>query len=75
MINDLILMNGYGIFVWSAFLFTLLSFSTLYVIVKIQYNKELNKFVNKYGTLQPGKAKIARSQTINREILSGSQSI
>ena len=75
MINDLILMNGYGIFVWSAFLFTLLSFSTLYVIVKIQYNKELNKFVNKYGTLQPSKAKIARSQTINREILSGSQSI
>jgi len=68
-------MNGYGLYVWSAFSFTLLSFTTLYVIIKIQYIKERNKFLSKYGALNIKKAKIARSQTINKEILSSSQSI
>ena len=75
MINELIVMNGYGIYVWIAFSFTLLSFTTLYVITKNQYIKERNKFLSKYGSLDIKKAKIARSQTINKEILSISQSI
>ncbi len=75
MINELISMNGYGLYVWSAFSFTLLSFTILYVIIKVQYIKERNKFVCKYGSLNNEKAKIARSQTINKEILSSIQSI
>ena len=75
MINEIINMNGYGFYVWSAFSFTLLSFTTLYVIIKVQYTRERNKFVYKYGSLDNKKAKIARSQTINKEILSSSQSI
>ena len=43
MINELILMNGYGLYVWSSFLFTFLSFLSLYVVIKIQYVKEKNK--------------------------------
>ena len=75
MINELVYMNGYGLYVWSAFLFTLLSFITLYFIVKSQYIREKNKFISKYGALDNKKAKIARSQLINQEILSNSQSI
>ncbi len=75
MIYELINMNGYGLYVWSAFSFTLLSFTTLYMIIKAQYVRERNKFVSKYGALDTKKAKIARSQTINKEILSSSQSI
>ena len=75
MIEDLFFMNGYGLYVWSAFSFTLLSFLTLYVVIKIQYVKEKNKFLSKYETLNDKKAKIARSQLINQEILSNSQSI
>ena len=75
MINELVYMNGYGLYVWSAFLFTLLSFTTLYFIVKSQYIREKNKFIYKYGALDNKKAKIARSQLINQEILSNSQSI
>tara|TARA_B100001093_G_C26284843_1_gene782705 strand:+ start:375 stop:602 length:228 start_codon:yes stop_codon:yes gene_type:complete len=75
MINELFYMNGYGLYVWSAFSFTLFSFTTLYVIVNSQYIKEKNKFLFKYGTLDNKKAKIARSQIINQEILSSSQSI
>tara|TARA_B100000035_G_scaffold311632_1_gene321539 strand:+ start:42 stop:248 length:207 start_codon:yes stop_codon:yes gene_type:complete len=68
-------MNGYGLYVWSAFSFTLLSFTTLYMIIKAQYVRERNRFVSKYGALDTKKAKIARSQNINKEILSSSQSI
>ena len=75
MIIDLIDMNGYGSYVWSAFSFTLLSFTTLYLVVKIQYNRERSKFISKYGNLENKKAKIAGSQLINKEILSSSQSI
>ena len=75
MINELIYMNGYGLYVWSAFSFTLSSFIALYAIVKIQYIKEKNKFISKYGTLNNQNAKIARSQSINQEILSSKQSI
>tara|TARA_B100001996_G_scaffold325917_1_gene272028 strand:+ start:40 stop:267 length:228 start_codon:yes stop_codon:yes gene_type:complete len=75
MINEILYMNGYGLYVWSAFLFTLLSFTTLYVITKIQYIKERKKFFLKFGALDSKRAEVARSQTINKEILSSSQNI
>tara|TARA_A100000164_G_scaffold63736_1_gene52449 strand:+ start:414 stop:641 length:228 start_codon:yes stop_codon:yes gene_type:complete len=75
MINEIFYMNGYGLYVWSAFSFTLLSFTTLYAIIKVQYIKEKNKFIFKYGALNSQNAKIARSQSINQEILSSKQSI
>ena len=53
MINELIFMNGYGLYVWSAFAFTLLSFTSLYMITKIQHVKEKKKFIYKYGALSP----------------------
>ena len=75
MINELFLMNGYGIYVWSAFAFTILNFLSLYLIIKIQYMKEKNKFVTKFGTLNSKKAAFAKSQNINKEILSNTSSI
>tara|TARA_B100002051_G_C16597226_1_gene566043 strand:+ start:34 stop:261 length:228 start_codon:yes stop_codon:yes gene_type:complete len=75
MINEFIYMNGYGLYVWSAFAFTLICFTSLYVVTKIHYIKEKTKFESKFGTLDPEKAEVARSQTINREILSRTKSI
>ena len=75
MINEIILMNGYGAYVWSAFSFTLISFVTLYFVTKLQLSKEKKKFVAKFGSLNVEKAKIARSQNINREILSNTPKI
>jgi len=75
MINDTLVMNGYGLYVWSAFAFTLLSFMTLYVIIKIQYIREKNKFIAKFGTLNSERAAFAKSQKINKEILSNASSI
>ena len=69
MINDLLFMNGLEVYVLSAFSFTLLSFSALYMITKAQFIKEQNKFVAKFGSLNSEKAKFAKSQRINKEIL------
>ena len=75
MITKILVMDGYGIYVWSAFVFTFLSFVSLYVVTKTQYVKEKNKFVAKFGTLNSQKADFAKSQSINKEILSNTSNI
>ena len=75
MIYEFLYMEGYGPYVWSAFSFTLISFSILYTVIKIQYVKERNKFISKFGALDSEKAQVAKIQNINKEILSSSQSI
>ena len=69
MINDIISMNGYGIYVWSAFAFTLISFSVLYTVIKVQLVKEKIKFDAKYLTLTPEKKQAVRSQEVYKGIL------
>ena len=69
MINELLFMNGYAVYVISAFGFTLLSFLGLYVITKLQFVKEQSKCVAKFGSLNPEKANSAKTQRINKEIL------
>ena len=75
MISELIYMNGYGSYVWTAFAFTLISFVSLYVVVKVQYIKEKNKFITKFGTLNSKRAAFAKTQSINKEILSNTSNI
>ena len=69
MINDIISMNGYGIYVWSAFTFTLISFAALYTVIKVQFIKEKIKFDAKYLTLTSDKKKAARVQEAYKGIL------
>ena len=75
MINEIISMNGYGLYVWASFSFTLFSFASLYFVTKIQFSKEQSKFVSKFGSLNEEKIKVARSQNINKEILSNTSNI
>jgi|TARA_B100000767_G_C19371856_1_gene372211 heme exporter protein D len=75
MINEIILMNGYGLYVWSAFSFTLISFASLYFVTKLQLSKEQSRFALKFGTLDIEKARVARSQNINKKILLNTSNI
>ena len=67
--NELLFMNGYGSYVLSAFSFSILSLVSLYLVIKIQFVKEQNKFVAKFGSLNTEKANSAKLQRINKEIL------
>ena len=69
MINEIISMNGYGLYVWSAFSFTLISFAVLYNVIKIQLVKEQMKIKQKFARLNYNKIKSAETQNIYREIL------
>ena len=74
MISDLILMNGYGIYVWSAFAFTFISFFGLYFIISLQLKKEQKRFEENFSTLSDEKYNVAINQEINKEILKHSGS-
>ena len=66
----LFLMNGYGLFVWSAFAFTLISFFTLYIIINRQLIKENKKFELKFNHLEKIKYKEAYKQRTNQVLVS-----
>ena len=69
MIN-LLLMNDYGLFVWSAFAFTLFNFLTLYIIINRQLIKENKKFELKFNHLEKIKYKEAYKQKTNQVLVS-----
>ena len=69
MIEEIIFMKGYGLYVWSAFSFTLISFATLYALIKINLVKEQSKFTAKFDLLNDAEVKVAKAQSTNREIL------
>ncbi len=74
MITDLVFMNGYGIYVWSAFAFTLISFLSLYFIISLQLKKEQKRFEENFSTLSEEKYNVAINQEIHKEILKHSGS-
>ena len=63
-------MNGYGVYVFSAFVFTMVNFLGLYLIVRYQLKKEQQKFAEKFSKLNFDKVSVANKQKINKEILS-----
>ena len=69
MINEIISMNGYGLYVWSAFSFTLISFGSLFFVIKLQLLREKRRFACKFGSLNIEKIRVAKLQNINKEIL------
>ena len=63
---DLFIMNGYGLYVWSAFTFTLFNFLILYKVTSRQLVKEKAKFARKYESLNSDKVILAYKQSTNR---------
>ncbi len=63
---DLFIMNGYGLYVWSAFAFTLFNFLVLYKVTSRQLVKEKAKFARKYESLNSDKVILAYKQSTNR---------
>tara|TARA_B100001758_G_C17894983_1_gene345670 strand:+ start:67 stop:291 length:225 start_codon:yes stop_codon:yes gene_type:complete len=72
MILELFEMNGYGLYVWSSFIFTLLSFIILFFVIEYQLKKEKRKFKKKFESLNFEEAKLAKIKTANKEILANS---
>jgi len=66
---EILNLNGYGIYVWPAYIFTILSFVILYYLIKLQLRKERKIFIEKFDLLNAEKTKLVYQNSTNREIL------
>ena len=69
MIFETLNMSGYGIYVWSSFLFTIISFVILYNVINYQLRKEQRKFNSKYSKPNSDELKLIKKQKIYEDIL------
>jgi heme exporter protein D len=72
MVLDILLLGGYGQFVWPAFIFTFLSCLTLYIKTKKSLRKYEKKYINKYKELEDLNEVAPQDKKITKEALSGS---
>jgi len=65
---ELLILGGYGQFVWPAFIFTFVSCFSLYVKTKKEFQKQEKKFLKEFKQMQTEKIETAKE----KEALSGS---
>ena len=65
---ELLILGGYGQFVWPAFIFTFVSCFSLYVKTKKEFQKQEKIFLKEFKQIQTEKNEIAKE----KESLSGS---
>tara|TARA_Y100000590_G_C15585960_1_gene964139 strand:- start:10 stop:234 length:225 start_codon:yes stop_codon:yes gene_type:complete len=69
---EFFILGGYGQYVWPAFIFTFISFATLYRITKKELEKHEKIFLSEYTKLYTAKIKSQKVNRITKEVLSGS---
>ena len=69
---DFFILDGYGQFVWPAFIFTFVSCFYLYLKTKMEFQKQEKIFLNEFKQLKTIKIEVAKSKEIKKKILSGS---
>ena len=72
MIINFISMDGYGVFVWSAFIFTFVCCLHLYLKTKKELKKQENIFFDKVSNLSTAKLAIVKKRKTTKLILIGS---
>ena len=69
---EILILGGYGQFVWPAFIFTFVSCFILYKKTKKELLKQEKLFLKEYEQLSPVKIKTVEEKKITKEALSGS---
>ena len=68
---DLLVFNGYGQFIWPAFMFTFSICFLLYLKTKKDFQKQEKIFLNEFKKLQTAEIKIKKRKENTEEALSG----
>tara|TARA_B100001250_G_C19316304_1_gene578490 strand:+ start:71 stop:295 length:225 start_codon:yes stop_codon:yes gene_type:complete len=68
---ELLVFNGYGQFIWPAFIFTFSICFLLYLKTKKDFEKQEKLFLNKFNKLQAVEIKIKKRKENTKEALSG----
>ena len=69
---DFFILDGYGQFVWPAFVFTFASCFYLYLKTKREFQKQEKIFLNEFKQLQTIKIEVDKRKETRKKILSGS---
>ena len=69
---ELFILDGYGQFVWPAFIFTFVSCFFLYLKTKKELKKQQKIFLNKFKQPQTIKIESTKRKEAKKEALSGS---
>ena len=65
---EVLILNGYGQFVWPAFIFTIVSCFFLYLKTKKEFHKQEKIYLKEFKQLETKKIEVDKK----REVLSGS---
>ena len=68
---ELLTLDGYGQFVWPAFIFTFVSCFSLYLKTKKELNKQEKLFLIEYKQVAAAKIKVAKQKKLSKEVLFG----
>ena len=71
MVLELLILGGYGQFVWPSFIFTFASCLILYVQTKKELQKQEKMFQNEYKEVHIPRIKTVEGKEITKEALSG----
>ena len=71
MVLELLILGGYGQFVWPSFIFTFASCLILYVKTKTELQKQEKMFLDEYKEMQIPRIKTVEGKEITKEALSG----
>ena len=70
MIMEIFNLNGYGFFVWPAFIFTFVSFFYLYIKTKKEYLEQENIFLKEFNQTTIEKIEIVKTKNLEKPVLS-----
>ncbi len=67
MINDLLILGGYGQYVWPAFIFTFLCCFSLYLKTRMELKKNEKIFIREFSRLPDAEFKVIKSKKMPRK--------
>jgi len=69
---EFFILDGYGKFVWPAFVFSFVSCTALYIQAKKELQKQEKIYLSKYGKFSTIKDQTIEKNKASKEVLSGS---
>ena len=66
---ELLSMNGYGQFVWTAFTFSFISCFYLYLKTRIEFKKQEKIYLLEFGSMEIKKIKFSKRKKFTKEVL------
>ena len=67
---ELLVLGGYGQFVWPAFIFTFVSFFLLYLTTKKELKRQEKMFLIEFKQMPITKIEVGKQQELLKEVLS-----